>query len=198
MATAHRTATTALLVVSLASTVAPTASARPGGTARHPRAVYSRQDKSLVPNDPPPAVVRISSPGGGFDWADAGIGAAGGFALSMIGSAARSSSHSAAHATATPPRPADEAPSWSIHPARPRRQARRASAPTHDPNRGHRARRGRRSHGDNRDRRTHQNEPPNDPQPATAHTVTHTLRGRDSTPPTGRRCRTSSVYAQWP
>jgi hypothetical protein len=86
MTTAHRTATTALLVVSLAATGAPAASARPGGTAHHPRAVYSRQDKSLLPsNDPPQAVVRISAPGGGFDWGDAGIGAAGGFALSMIG-----------------------------------------------------------------------------------------------------------------
>jgi hypothetical protein len=33
----------------------------------------------------PPTIVRISSTGGGFDWSDAGIGAAGGFALSMIG-----------------------------------------------------------------------------------------------------------------
>ena len=85
MTTAHRTATTALLVLSLAATGTPEASARPGTAAQHPRAVYSRQDKSLVaPNDSPPAVVRISSPGAGFDWSDAGIGAAGGFALSMI------------------------------------------------------------------------------------------------------------------
>jgi hypothetical protein len=86
MTTAHRTATTALLVLSLAAAGTPAASARPGGTAHHPGAVYSRQDKSLLPaNDPPQAVVRISAPGGGFDWGDAGIGAAGGFALSMIG-----------------------------------------------------------------------------------------------------------------
>jgi hypothetical protein len=32
-----------------------------------------------------PTIVRINTPAGGFDWADAGIGAAGGFALSMIG-----------------------------------------------------------------------------------------------------------------
>ena len=86
MTTAHRTATTALLVLSLAATGVPTASARSGGAADHPPMVYSRQDKSLLPsNDPPQAVVRISAPGGGFDWGDAGIGAAGGFALSMIG-----------------------------------------------------------------------------------------------------------------
>jgi hypothetical protein len=37
----------------------------------------------------PPAaratIVRVSSPGGGFDWGDAAIGAAVGFALSMLG-----------------------------------------------------------------------------------------------------------------
>ena len=86
MTTAHRTATTALLVLSLAATGVPTASARSGGAADHPPMVYSRQDKSLVPsNDPPQAVVRISSPDGGFDWGDAGIGAAGGVAIAMLG-----------------------------------------------------------------------------------------------------------------
>ena len=85
MTTAHRTATTALLVVSLAAAGAPAASGQPGD-AHHPRALYSRQDKSLVPlNDPPRAVVRVEAPASGFDWGDAGIGAAGGFALSMIG-----------------------------------------------------------------------------------------------------------------
>jgi hypothetical protein len=33
----------------------------------------------------PPTIVRINSQSDGFDWSDAGIGAAGGFALSMIG-----------------------------------------------------------------------------------------------------------------
>ena len=32
-----------------------------------------------------PTIVRVSPGNGGFDWGDAGIGAAGGFALSMIG-----------------------------------------------------------------------------------------------------------------
>ena len=105
MTTAHRTATTALLVLSLAATGTPTASARPGSAAHHPGLVYSRQDKSLLaPSDPPPAVVRISSPGSGFDWSDAGIGAAGGFALSMIaiGGALVASQHRT--------RPSDTAP----------------------------------------------------------------------------------------
>ena len=46
----------------------------------------------LIPGDPPqssssPAtpIVRVIAPHGGFDWGDAGIGAAGGFALSMLG-----------------------------------------------------------------------------------------------------------------
>ena len=33
----------------------------------------------------PPTIVRVSASNGGFDWGDAGIGAGGGFALSMIG-----------------------------------------------------------------------------------------------------------------
>jgi hypothetical protein len=88
--TVHRTAATALLVASLAGTAAPAASATSAQlrrSAHHPRAVYSRQEKSLVPSaTPPQAVVQISpSPEIGFDWGDAGIGAAGGIALSMIG-----------------------------------------------------------------------------------------------------------------
>jgi hypothetical protein len=43
----------------------------------------------LVPTTSPPSpvsptIVRVVAPSGGFDWGDAGIGAAGGFALSMI------------------------------------------------------------------------------------------------------------------
>jgi hypothetical protein len=33
---------------------------------------------------PSPTIVRVTAPSRGFDWGDAGIGAAGGFALSMI------------------------------------------------------------------------------------------------------------------
>ena len=63
---------------------------------RSPAAVYSRPDKSMLPTSAPAggvvsapaapqAVVRIQTPLNGFDWGDAGIGAAGGFALAMIG-----------------------------------------------------------------------------------------------------------------
>jgi hypothetical protein len=34
---------------------------------------------------PQPPVVRITTPASGFDWGDAGIGAAGGLALAMVG-----------------------------------------------------------------------------------------------------------------
>jgi hypothetical protein len=34
---------------------------------------------------PPPTIVRVITPDRGFDWGDAGIGAAGGIALSLLG-----------------------------------------------------------------------------------------------------------------
>ena len=67
--------------------------ATPSGTSAP---VYSRQDKSIVPStaqsttariaqaSAPPRVVRLEVPASGFDWGDAGIGAAAGLALSMI------------------------------------------------------------------------------------------------------------------
>jgi hypothetical protein len=98
MTTGHRTAAAALLVLSLAATGEPSASARDvadaAGPAHHPPAVYSRQEKSVLPpNDPrpgaattstPPAIVRVETPNSGFDWGDAGIGAAGGLAISLL------------------------------------------------------------------------------------------------------------------
>ena len=66
-------------------------------TAPHDAGVYSRPDKSVIvvarPDrgrgvrtaTAPRAVVRIQTPPSGFDWGDAGIGAAGGLALAMLG-----------------------------------------------------------------------------------------------------------------
>jgi hypothetical protein len=100
MTTNHRIPTTAAVILALAAAGAPTATARPDSApaAKQPSpSVYSRPDKSLIPvatpNDPsitsearaPQAVVRIQTPQSGFDWGDAGIGAAGGIALSMVG-----------------------------------------------------------------------------------------------------------------
>ena len=39
----------------------------------------------LPPASSPPTIVRVTTHSNGFDWGDAGIGAAGGLALSVIG-----------------------------------------------------------------------------------------------------------------
>ena len=101
MTTTRRTATATLLVLSLAAASAPTAGARPADytpAAKQPAtSVYSRPDKSLIPVTTPyngrvatqvgaqQAVVRVQAPQSGFDWGDAGIGAAGGVALTILG-----------------------------------------------------------------------------------------------------------------
>ncbi len=94
MTTTHRITTTAAVMLSLAAAAgAPAASARPADifppTHQSPASVYSRHDKSMIPvaapASAPRAVVRIQTPPNGFDWGDAGIGAASGLALAMIG-----------------------------------------------------------------------------------------------------------------
>ena len=94
----RRTATTTAIILSLAAG-APAASARPADifppTHQSPAAVYSRPDKTMIPvtapyvgafanTTAPPVVARVQAPQSGFDWGDAGIGAAG-LALSAIG-----------------------------------------------------------------------------------------------------------------
>jgi hypothetical protein len=95
MISTHRITTTAAVILSLAAAGAPTAAAtvsatNPATTTNQaPATVYSRPDKSMIPvttpGSAPQAVVRIQTPPSGFDWGDAGIGAAGGLALAMIG-----------------------------------------------------------------------------------------------------------------
>src|SRR5437763_14032464 len=53
---------------------------------------YARQDKQLVPSSSPqspvntaPPSARASTASSAFDWGDAGIGAAGGLAISIVG-----------------------------------------------------------------------------------------------------------------
>jgi hypothetical protein len=63
--------------------------------ATHPAAAvhtYARQDKQLIPSSPSggpvstaPASAPAATSGSGFDWADAGIGAAGGLVISVVG-----------------------------------------------------------------------------------------------------------------
>lgn len=102
MISTRRITTTAAVIVSLAAAGAPTATARPIddqaiGATPAPASVYGRPDKSVIPVTASPgqststeasvqqAVVRIQMPPSGFDWGDAGTGAAGGVALSMPG-----------------------------------------------------------------------------------------------------------------
>ena len=101
MTTTHRMTTTAAVILSLAAASAPAASARPVDFVPVPKlapatGVYSRPDKAQIPVTPysdrvattsssPQSVVRITTPASGFDWGDAGIGAAGGLALAMLG-----------------------------------------------------------------------------------------------------------------
>ena len=96
----NRTATTAAIILSLAAAGAPAASARPleyAPTGKQvPASVYSRPDKAMIPVATPQsgdiatpaaphAVVRGQTQKSGFDGGDAGIGAAGGLAITMVG-----------------------------------------------------------------------------------------------------------------
>jgi hypothetical protein len=100
MPSTHRLTSTAAVILSLAAVTAPTATARSDcapADNQPPPTVYSRPDKSMIPvatpNEPcmtgeastQQAVVRVRTPPSGFDWGDAGIGAAGGIALAMLG-----------------------------------------------------------------------------------------------------------------
>jgi hypothetical protein len=99
MSKSHRITTTAAVVLALAAVGTPAATAGSPdaavatATRPAPAAVYSRQDKSIIPvssrstsadASTEQAVVRVQTPPSGFDWGDAAIGAAGGFALSLI------------------------------------------------------------------------------------------------------------------
>jgi len=71
----HRLKKATALALALGAIVPATATARPVGP-----------DPSgasfAIPQSP---VVRITTPASGFDWGDAGIGAAGGLALALLG-----------------------------------------------------------------------------------------------------------------
>jgi hypothetical protein len=87
MTTSHRITTSVLVALGLATGASP-ALASPfdlnaqGSTV--PAGAASLRSQTTAPAGPP-TIVRVSAPDNGFDWGDAGIGAAGGFALSMIG-----------------------------------------------------------------------------------------------------------------
>jgi hypothetical protein len=83
MTTTHRISIGVLLALVLAATAGP-ALARPFDINAHGSYVPAGSVSMRVttPSAPPP-VVRVTTTNG-FDWGDAGIGAAGGLALSMI------------------------------------------------------------------------------------------------------------------
>jgi hypothetical protein len=95
MSSTHRIIATTAVILSLVAAGAPTATATVTGTnpaataTQAPATVYNSPDKSMIRvttrGSAPQAVVRIQTPPSGFDWGDAGIGAAGGLALAMLG-----------------------------------------------------------------------------------------------------------------
>jgi hypothetical protein len=73
--------TTAALTLVLALATAAPASARPidlNSTDSYPSSPVGTASTA-------PTIVHVTGPSGGFDWGDAGIGAAGGLALSILG-----------------------------------------------------------------------------------------------------------------
>ncbi len=93
MTTTHRMAATVVVALAL-GTSAGAASARPidlnangsevpAGSASVQASSRATRPVSLVST--PATIVRVTARNTGFDWADAGIGAAGGLAVSMVG-----------------------------------------------------------------------------------------------------------------
>ena len=88
MTTHHRIIPAAAVAFALAAGAAPAAARYDYlGAAENPhiRAGTQPPGQAINYSTPPATVVRVSPGSGGFDWGDAGIGAAGGFALSMVG-----------------------------------------------------------------------------------------------------------------
>jgi hypothetical protein len=104
MTTHHRIKSLAVATALALGTGAPPASAWVSNLNAQGSEVPARIAAAPEPSQPsaPPTIVRVSSPNSGFDWGDAGIGAAGGIALSMIGigSALAVSAHRARRPTA--------------------------------------------------------------------------------------------------
>ena len=84
MTTHHRITRTAAVALALSAGAAP-ASALPMNLNAQGSLVPAGTPNSASGYSSAPTIVRVSPPNDGFDWVDAGIGAAGGFALSMLG-----------------------------------------------------------------------------------------------------------------
>lgn len=88
MTTQHRITSSLAVTPALALGVGAPAALANSAQQLYGPAGRPNQEKRINTGGPvsaPARIVRISSPGSGFDWGDAGIGAAGGFALSMTG-----------------------------------------------------------------------------------------------------------------
>lgn len=85
MTITHRITTSIAVALALAASAAP-ASARRYDLTAPASPVPTNAGHTPINQfaDSSPAIVRITTRDSGFDWGDAGIGAAGGFALSMI------------------------------------------------------------------------------------------------------------------
>ena len=73
----------ATVSVALALAAAAPASGRPIG--QDQIGSYANNSVGSAPASTPPTIVHLTTPSAGFDWGDAGIGAAGGVALSILG-----------------------------------------------------------------------------------------------------------------
>ncbi len=93
MITTHRMTATVVVALALGTSAAaasarpiditPTGSEVPAGSASVQAS--TRATRPVSPVSTPATIVRVTAHNTGFDWADAGIGAAGGLAVSMVG-----------------------------------------------------------------------------------------------------------------
>jgi hypothetical protein len=87
MTTPNRIITAVFVVLGLAASAAPAMAytTNPTTNGSQVNAASPSLTGQTTPPATPPTIVRVTASNGGFDWGDAGIGAAGALALSMIG-----------------------------------------------------------------------------------------------------------------
>jgi hypothetical protein len=84
MTTTHRIGTGVALALALATAAGPATAGQIDPNAHGSDAPAVSPSLRATNPVPPPSVVRVTTQSG-FDWGDAGIGAAGGFAITIIG-----------------------------------------------------------------------------------------------------------------
>jgi hypothetical protein len=85
--TTHHRITAGIVTLGLAAAGAAPASAWQSNLNANGSEVPANEPalSQATPPSSPPTIVRVTARNSGFDWGDAGIGAAGGLALSMVG-----------------------------------------------------------------------------------------------------------------